>query len=97
MSGARALKAARKSDPIADLEERLADWRQSLDDDVPKARGLLKNLLVGRIEMEPDRERGRYRFRATGTLVPLISGIMPRLVVPQSVASPTGFEPVFWP
>jgi hypothetical protein len=43
--------------------------------------------------MEP---RGSfYRFRGEGTLLPLLSGIMP--LVPQGDSSPAGFEPAFWP
>ena len=40
----------------------------------------------------PHPEGRCYTFLGTGTLQPLISG-----VVPQSVASPAGFEPAFWP
>ena len=56
------------------------------------ARGLLKQLVVGRLEMTPHREEGYYTFRGTGTLLPVIAG-----TVPQSVASLTGFEPVLPP
>jgi site-specific DNA recombinase len=78
---------------MADLQERLTDWRSLLRDETPKARVLVKQLLVGRIDMEPG--EGLYRFRGKGTLEPLLSGIVP--LVPQCGSSPTGFEPVFWP
>jgi hypothetical protein len=81
---------------LAELQERLTDWRELLRDDTPKARGLLKQLIVGRLNLEPQ-AAGFYRFRGTGTLEPLIAGIVPLSVVPQSVASLTGFEPVSWP
>jgi site-specific DNA recombinase len=72
---------------LADLRSRLADYRALLHDEAPKARGLLKRLIVDRLRMEPSRG-GFYRFTGTGTLLPILSGIMP--VVPQSMASPTG-------
>jgi hypothetical protein len=53
----------------------------------------VRKLVEGRIVFTPDREARRYRFLATGTLANFFSGI----VCPQAVASPTGFEPVFWP
>ena len=83
---------------LAELQARLTDWRELLRDHTPKVRGLLKQLIVGRLEMEPDRKFGVYRFHGTGTLLPLVTGIIP-VFVPQSVASPTGFalsyHPVF--
>jgi hypothetical protein len=38
---------------------------------------------------------GTYRFEGVGTLAPVLAGILPH--VPHNLASPTGFEPVFWP
>lgn len=76
----------------ADLRERLSEWRSVLHEHPAQARGLLKQLIVGRLTMTPHREGGFYEFRGTGTLLPLITG-----VVPQSVASLTGFEPVLPP
>jgi hypothetical protein len=57
---------------MADLRARLEDWRELLREETPHARGLLKQLIVGRVLMEPDRERVCYRFRGTGTLLPLV-------------------------
>jgi hypothetical protein len=51
----------------------------------PKARQVVKQLIVGRLEMTPHREEGFYTFRGMGTVLPLIAG-----AVPQSVASLTG-------
>jgi hypothetical protein len=65
---------------MADLRARLDDWRELLREETPHARGLLKQLIVGRVLMEPDRERVCYRFRGTGTLLPLVEGIMPAMV-----------------
>lgn len=79
---------------VADLQARLTDWRSLLSDETPKARTLLKRLIVGRLTMAPTAE-GFYRFEGKGTLEPLLAGAIP--TVPQSMASPTGFEPVFWP
>jgi len=70
---------------LADLQHRLTDWRSLLHDETPKARGLLKRLIVGRLTMKPDR-LGFYRFEGTGTLLPLLRGIAS--AVPQSIASP---------
>ena len=72
---------------LADLRARLADARALLHDEAPKARVLLKRLIVDRLRMEPSRG-GFYRFTGAGTLLPILSGIMPP--VPQSMASPTG-------
>jgi hypothetical protein len=44
---------------------------------------LLKRLIVDRLKLEPSR-RGFYHFTGTGTLVPILSGILP--VVPQMEA-----------
>jgi hypothetical protein len=68
---------------LAELQERLNDWRELLRDHTPQARGLLKQLIVGRLDMEPD-EAGFYRFTGTGTLSALLSGIIPQQLVPQS-------------
>jgi hypothetical protein len=78
---------------LAELQARLTDWRELLRDDTPKGRGLLKQLIIGRLDMEPQ-PAGFYRFRGTGTLEPLLSGIVP-VLVPQSVASLT-LMPASW-
>lgn len=75
---------------LADLQDRLVDWRGLLRANTAKARALLKQLILGRLVLEPDYEAGLYRFHGTGTLEPLIQGIAQPLLVPQSVASPRG-------
>jgi DNA invertase Pin-like site-specific DNA recombinase len=61
---------------VADLEHRLTEWRELLRDEPPKARGLLKQLIVGRLDMAPDMKRGLYRFSGTGTLSSMLAGII---------------------
>lgn len=41
---------------LADLQDRLADWRSLLNDDTTRARALLKQLIVGRLTMTPNRQ-----------------------------------------
>ena len=65
---------------LAELQGRLNDWRELLGADVPRARGLLKQLIVGRVMMEPDRDCGCYRFHGTGTFLPLLDGIIPAVL-----------------
>ena len=72
---------------LRDLRGRLEDWRAVLHDETPRAHKLLKQLIVGRLEMTPATDRSGYAFRGTGTMLPLLAG-----VVPQSVASPTGLS-----
>lgn len=79
-------------DPLtvrADLEQRLLEWRSLIQDRKTHARRLLKQLIVGRLELTPNMEERYYGFRGTGTLLPVIAG-----VVPQSVPSPRGLTAV---
>lgn len=76
----------------ADLENRLREWRLLIQDRAAHGRRLLKQLIVGRLDLTPNLEERYYDFRGTGTLLPVITG-----AVPQSVASPPGFEPGFQP
>ena len=46
--------------------------------------------MKGPLKFTPQ-EGGYYTFEGVGTLQPLLGGIV------RKVASPTGFEPVFWP
>jgi hypothetical protein len=71
---------------LAELQGRLPDWRSLLRDNAPSARGLLKQLLVGRLEMQPDLELGFYRFSGIGTVEPILAGL---IAVPLGVASLT--------
>ena len=81
----------------ADLRARLADWRAILLGDPVKARGLVRQLIVGRLALVADSDRQGFKFTGTGTLVPLLRGIIPGVttMLPQNGTSPTGFEPVF--
>jgi len=82
----------------ADLEavalSKVAEWRATLRQAVPEARGVLRRLLTDRVRLdavEEDDER-HYRYAVRFTVGGLFEGIVPTLVT-----SPTGFEPVFWP
>jgi len=61
----------------ADIEQRLDDWLGVLQGDPPKARRLLKQLIVGRLDMTPDRDERFYRFRGKGTVLPVLEGVVP--------------------
>jgi hypothetical protein len=78
----------------AQIEERLRDWRSLLRRHAEQGQQLLRRLIVGRLVVTPEADaEGRfYRFKGQGTLSRLLAGMGP-----QNVASPTGFEPVFWP
>jgi site-specific DNA recombinase len=77
----------------ARVREKSEEWRALLRKHAPIARQMLRKLVEGRIVFTPDLEARRYRFTMPGTLANFFSGI----VCPQAMASPTGFEPVFWP
>ena len=78
----------------AKLEGRLQDWRDLLRKHAEQGQQLLRRLIVGRLVLTPERDaEGRYyRFTGQGTYSRLLAGLRPHMV-----ASPTGFEPVFWP
>ena len=77
----------------AQLRERLAEWRGLLRKHVPVARQMVRKLIEDRIVFTPRPETRSYRFTIPGDVSRFFCG----LVCPQGVASPTGFEPVFWP
>jgi hypothetical protein len=78
------------------LHAKLADWRGLLRKHVPQARQILRKLLgKNRLQFKPyrnGRDRG-YEFTAQLSIGALLAGI----ACATMVASPTGFEPVFWP
>jgi hypothetical protein len=76
----------------ARIREKSEEWRALLRKHAPIARQIVRKLVDGRIVFTPDPEARRYRFTMPGTLGNFFSGI-----VPLAMASPTGFEPVFWP
>ena len=72
----QALKdSSRRFDPRAvmeDLNDRLNEWQAVLCEQPVEARGLLRQLIVGRLPLVADEERRGYRFVGTGTLVPIL-------------------------
>jgi hypothetical protein len=77
-------------------------WRDALRRHVPQARQILQKVLRDRLTFTPeerDRQRGD-RFTAEGSIFPLLVGMVPEFAncpLSQTVASPSGFEPEFWP
>jgi hypothetical protein len=69
------------------LSQIVEEHRQILHDraHAQDAQRLLGRLIVGRLTLFPLPDHTGYRFTGEGTLVPLLSGL-----VPQNVASPTG-------
>ena len=74
----------------ANLRQRLDDWRGLLRRHVPQARQILRKLVDGRLTFTPKTDH--YEFVGQWTLGKLMSGLVD---LPQGMASPTGFEPVF--
>ena len=58
-----------------ELRVRLPGWRDLLVGSQPEARQMLRSLIVDRLTMTPI--RGGYRFGGTGTVEPLIGGLIP--------------------
>ena len=84
------------------LERRLRaavrEWRDVLGRQIAQARQIVTKLLANRLTFTPESQNGRcgFRFQATGTVEKLVAGLVPGQVSAlQTVASPTGFEPVF--
>jgi site-specific DNA recombinase len=71
------------------LERYLVDWRGLLRANVAQGQQALRRLIDGRLTFTPTGEY--YAFRATGTIAPLLAGVV------QKLASPPGFEPGFQP
>ena len=85
-----------------DLEQRLrvklADWRELLTRNVESGREVLQALLVSPLRFTPivEARRRAYAFEGSIGLARLVSGVI-ELPTLTRMASPTGFEPVFWP
>jgi hypothetical protein len=75
----------------ADVQKTVADWRGLLNGSVQDGRQMLREVLEAPLKFTPDGKT--YRFSAPVATGKLIAGA----VLPTCVASPTGFEPVFWP
>jgi site-specific DNA recombinase len=87
------LTAARTPRPSANattlratLEGYLTDWRGLLRGHVHQGQQVLRRLIVGRVTFTPEAE-GYYRFAGSGTVKPLLGGVI------RNLASPAGFEP----
>ena len=71
-----------------EIRHRLADWRTMLRREVPEAREILRNLIVGRIVFTPRPETRLYEFSGRGSLGRLLAGT----ASPVSVVTPAGRE-----
>ena len=74
-----------------DIEHRLADWRSLIHDRASQGRRLLKPLIVGRLDLTPNHQERFYTFRGTGTLMPVIAGLVHRAWRPHRDSNP-GFS-----
>jgi site-specific DNA recombinase len=74
------------------VRERLTRWTSMLTGHVEEGRALFREMLVGPIKFTP--EGDHYRFEGVAAMDRLFAGVAG---VTPFVASPTGFEPVFWP
>ncbi len=79
-----------------ELAGRLGDWRRVLFGNIREARTLLRKLLDGPIQFTPKVASGKqvYQYRGRLAIGEVVSGLVD---LPMNLASPTGFEPVFWP
>ena len=76
----------------AKVRKRIGQWRELLTTNIEDGRQLLREVLAGPLRFTPE---GRsYRFEGEATLGQIVAGIAG---LPTVLASPTGFEPVFWP
>jgi hypothetical protein len=81
----------------AKVMEQVAKWRALLTEEVADGRQALREVLEGPLRFTPKQAEDGTRYYefegevATGRLIAGLVG------VPPCVASPTGFEPVFWP
>ena len=73
------------------------EWRSVLKRHTPQARQILSKMLRDKLVFRPEQRGTRRGWRFTGeaTICELLTGLIPEFS--QAVASPTGFEPVFWP
>ncbi len=74
-----------------EIRHRLANWRTMLRREIPEAREILRNLIVGRIVFTPRPKARVYEFSGQGSFGRLLAGN----TRPDSVVTPAGFEPAF--
>ena len=71
-----------------EIRHRLADWKAMLRREVPEAREILRNLVVGRIAFKPRPEARVYEFSGRGSFGRLLAGT----TSPVSVVTPGGSD-----
>jgi len=77
--------------PAVDLDRLralLAEWRERIHREMPIARQMLRVLFPERIRFSPDAEQQTVELRADCA----VGRVFERLLVPQTVMAPTGFE-----
>ena len=83
----------------ARLRGLLADWHDLVSADAGEARAVLDKVLVERIRFTPHALARRYQLTIPFAFDRVLWCVLPADVgtLQETVASPTGFEPVFWP
>ena len=91
---ARAKNAPNPTTLRRELTEKARDWRTCLQGEPRAARRVLGACINGRLTFRPisDHDGEAYEITGTATAEELLAG-----KTLLEVASPTGFEPVFWP
>jgi site-specific DNA recombinase len=79
---------------MREVRQRLTDWQRVLFEETSQSRQMLRKLLRKRLVFTPDLEQDACEFFGEGDVSAVVSGMVR---VPEAMASPTGFEPVFWP
>ena len=79
---------------MPEVRRRLTEWQGILGEESTQARQMLRSLLRGRLAFNPDLEQNACEFVGEGDLSVIFRGLID---LPKALASPTGFEPVFWP
>src|SRR5207302_11499484 len=76
-----------------EIRQRLAAWQAMLRREVPEAREILRNLVVGRIVFTPRPEARLYEFSGRGSFGRLLAGT----TSPVSVVTPAGSDRIWTP
>jgi site-specific DNA recombinase len=80
------------------LRARLGQWDELLGGNIAAARPLLSDVLADRIAFHPKPKTRQYELVVRVAFDRILTAVVPELRDLQDrVASPTGFEPVFWP